>query len=98
MFNVKASPAKIRAGLLWLEYYVLTPGQGQLNYQREGRCGRTVGLLEQVGQGDLGGRCTGWWTWSVSSLNSWSSVPMSACTCSVTHCEVGGAGEAAAVA
>ncbi|GAA4629768.1 extracellular solute-binding protein [Actinoallomurus vinaceus] len=44
MVNVKASPAKIKAGLLWLEYYVLTPGQGQLNYQREARYGRAVGL------------------------------------------------------
>jgi ABC-type glycerol-3-phosphate transport system substrate-binding protein len=44
MFNVKASPAKIRAGLLWLEYYVLTPGQGQLNYQRAAKYGRAVGL------------------------------------------------------
>jgi ABC-type glycerol-3-phosphate transport system substrate-binding protein len=44
MFNVKASPAKIKAGLLWLEYQVLTPGQGQLNYKRAAQYGRAVGL------------------------------------------------------
>ncbi|MEU5877667.1 sugar ABC transporter substrate-binding protein [Spirillospora sp. NPDC047279] len=44
MFNVKASPAKIKAGLLWLEYYALTPGQGQFNYVRAAANKRAVGL------------------------------------------------------
>ncbi|GAA2597860.1 extracellular solute-binding protein [Actinomadura fulvescens] len=44
MFNAKASPAKIKAGLLWLEYYVLTPGQGQFNYPRAAANKRAVGL------------------------------------------------------
>lgn len=44
MFNPKASPEKIKAGLMWLEYYALTPGQGQLNYKRAARDGRPVGL------------------------------------------------------
>ncbi|MBO2446535.1 extracellular solute-binding protein [Actinomadura barringtoniae] len=44
MFNAKASPEKIKAGLLWLDYYCLTPGQGQLNYARAKTDGRPVGL------------------------------------------------------
>ncbi|MGP4027768.1 ABC transporter substrate-binding protein [Actinomadura sp. 3N407] len=44
MINPKASPAKIKAGLMWLEYYALTPGQGQLDYARAAKDGRPVGL------------------------------------------------------
>jgi ABC-type glycerol-3-phosphate transport system substrate-binding protein len=44
MFNPKASPEKIRAGLAWLEFHELTPGQGQFNYQRSKAQGRPVGL------------------------------------------------------
>ena len=44
MFNPKATPDKIRAGLLWLEYQNLTPGQGQFNYARSKAQGRPVGL------------------------------------------------------
>ncbi|WP_405064186.1 extracellular solute-binding protein [Kribbella sp. NBC_01505] len=44
MFNPKATPEKIKAGLLWLEFHELTPGQGQFNYQRAKEQGRPVGL------------------------------------------------------
>ncbi|MFF0338121.1 ABC transporter substrate-binding protein [Kribbella sp. NPDC004875] len=44
MFNPKASPEKIKAGLLWLEFHELTPGQGQFNYERSKQQGRPVGL------------------------------------------------------
>ncbi|NEA20972.1 ABC transporter substrate-binding protein [Actinomadura bangladeshensis] len=44
MVNPKASPEKIKAGLMWLEYYALTPGQGQLNYARAAKDGRPVGI------------------------------------------------------
>jgi ABC-type glycerol-3-phosphate transport system substrate-binding protein len=44
MFNPKASPEKIKAGLQWLEFHELTPGQGQFNYQRSKEQGRPVGL------------------------------------------------------
>ncbi|MGW6279803.1 ABC transporter substrate-binding protein [Kribbella sp. NPDC055071] len=44
MFNPKATPAKIKAGLLWLQFHELTPGQGQFNYQRAKADGRPVGL------------------------------------------------------
>ncbi|GAA0598895.1 ABC transporter substrate-binding protein [Kribbella sandramycini] len=44
MFNPKASPEKIKAGLLWLEFHELTPGQGQFNYARAKEQGRPVGL------------------------------------------------------
>ncbi|NIK54408.1 ABC transporter substrate-binding protein [Kribbella shirazensis] len=44
MFNPKASAEKIKAGLLWLEFHELTPGQGQFNYQRAKTQGRPVGL------------------------------------------------------
>ncbi|ADB30158.1 extracellular solute-binding protein family 1 [Kribbella flavida DSM 17836] len=44
MFNPKASPDKIKAGLLWLEFHELTPGEGQFNYQRSKAQGRPVGL------------------------------------------------------
>jgi multiple sugar transport system substrate-binding protein len=44
MFNRKASPEKIKAGLLWLEYELLTPGKGQFDYPRIKAVGRPVGL------------------------------------------------------
>jgi multiple sugar transport system substrate-binding protein len=44
MFNPKATPEKIKAGLLWLEFHELTPGQGQFNYERAKTQGRPVGL------------------------------------------------------
>ncbi|MGZ0148752.1 ABC transporter substrate-binding protein [Kribbella sp. WER1] len=44
MFNPKASPEKIKAGLQWLEFHELTPGQGQFNYARAKEQGRPVGL------------------------------------------------------
>jgi multiple sugar transport system substrate-binding protein len=44
MFNPKASPEKIKAGLQWLEFHELTPGQGQFNYARSKEQGRPVGL------------------------------------------------------
>lgn len=44
MINPGASPEKIKAGLMWLEYYALTPGQGQLDYARAAKDGRPVGL------------------------------------------------------
>ncbi|MBC6457844.1 ABC transporter substrate-binding protein [Actinomadura sp. HBU206391] len=44
MFNRKASPEKIKAGLLWLEYQYLTPGKGQFDYPRLKAVGRPVGL------------------------------------------------------
>ncbi|RJL32697.1 ABC transporter substrate-binding protein [Bailinhaonella thermotolerans] len=44
MFHPKATPEKIRAGLLWLEYLKLTPGKGQFDYERGKRLNRPVGL------------------------------------------------------
>ncbi|TCM46990.1 ABC transporter substrate-binding protein [Kribbella sp. VKM Ac-2568] len=44
MFNPKATPEKIKAGLLWLEFHELTPGKGQFNYERAKAQGRPVGL------------------------------------------------------
>ncbi|TCN40815.1 ABC-type glycerol-3-phosphate transport system substrate-binding protein [Kribbella orskensis] len=44
MFNPKATPEKIKAGLLWLEFHELTPGKGQFNYDRAKAQGRPVGL------------------------------------------------------
>jgi ABC-type glycerol-3-phosphate transport system substrate-binding protein len=44
MFHPKASPEKIKAGLLWLEYKFLTPGKGQFDYARAAKLGRPVGL------------------------------------------------------
>lgn len=44
MFNAKATPEKIKAGLLWLEFHELTPGKGQFNYARSKAQGRPVGL------------------------------------------------------
>jgi ABC-type glycerol-3-phosphate transport system substrate-binding protein len=44
MFNPKATPDQIKAGLQWLEYRFLTPGQGQFNYERAKADGLPVGL------------------------------------------------------
>ncbi|MBA8949722.1 ABC transporter substrate-binding protein [Actinomadura namibiensis] len=44
LFHPKASPEKIKAGLLWLDFHALTPGQGQLGYERAKANGRPVGL------------------------------------------------------
>ncbi|MBP2705145.1 extracellular solute-binding protein [Microbispora sp. RL4-1S] len=44
LFNVKDTPEQIRAGIAWLSYYNLTPGQGQFNYERQKAKGRAVGL------------------------------------------------------
>ncbi|WP_427885678.1 ABC transporter substrate-binding protein [Kribbella sp. GL6] len=44
MFNPKASPEKIKAGLQWLEFHELTPGHGQFDYARAKEQGRPVGL------------------------------------------------------
>ena len=44
LFNPKATPEKIKAGLLWLEFHELTPGKGQFNYERAKAQGRPVGL------------------------------------------------------
>ncbi|MFC4529237.1 extracellular solute-binding protein [Sphaerisporangium dianthi] len=44
MFNPKASPEQIKAGLQWLEYKFLTPGQGQFDFERAKADGLPVGL------------------------------------------------------
>jgi ABC-type glycerol-3-phosphate transport system substrate-binding protein len=44
MFNPKATPEQIRAGLAWLEFHELTPGKGQFDYARSKAQGRPVGL------------------------------------------------------
>jgi multiple sugar transport system substrate-binding protein len=44
MFNPKDTPEQIKAGLLWLQYRFLTPGQGQFNYQRIAADKLPVGL------------------------------------------------------
>jgi multiple sugar transport system substrate-binding protein len=46
MFNVKDTPAQIQAGIQWLQYEELTPGQGQFNYQRAASEKSPVGLPE----------------------------------------------------
>jgi multiple sugar transport system substrate-binding protein len=47
MFNVKDTPAQIQAGVQWLQYENLTPGQGGvLNYQRLASEKSPVGLPE----------------------------------------------------
>ncbi|HJP79801.1 MAG TPA: extracellular solute-binding protein [Pseudonocardiaceae bacterium] len=46
MFNVKDTPAQIQAGVQWLEYENLTPGQGQFNWQRAAAEKTPVGLPE----------------------------------------------------
>ncbi|MDH2424937.1 extracellular solute-binding protein [Sphaerisporangium sp. TRM90804] len=44
MFNPKATPDQIKAGLKWLEFKFLTPGKGQFNYERAKNDGLPVGL------------------------------------------------------
>lgn len=44
MINVKASPAKIKAAMQWLEYQNMTPGQGQFDYARQAVDKRPVGI------------------------------------------------------
>ncbi|MFJ9623913.1 ABC transporter substrate-binding protein [Streptomyces sp. NPDC101181] len=47
MFNKKATPAQIKAGLKWLEWTFLTPGQGYMNnYARAAKDESPVGLPE----------------------------------------------------
>ncbi|MEU7484200.1 extracellular solute-binding protein [Streptomyces sp. NPDC042319] len=47
MFNKKATPAQIKAGLKWLEWTFLTPGNGYMNnYARLAKDGSPVGLPE----------------------------------------------------
>jgi multiple sugar transport system substrate-binding protein len=46
MFNVKDTPAQIKAGVQWLTYENLTPGLGQFNYQRSKAQNLPVGLPE----------------------------------------------------
>lgn len=47
MFNKKATPEQIRAGLKWLEWTFLTPGQGYMNnYARAAEDESPVGLPE----------------------------------------------------
>ncbi|QFG25661.1 ABC transporter substrate-binding protein [Actinomadura sp. WMMB 499] len=52
MFSPDASPEQIKAGLMWLEFYAITPGQGQLNYARAAGNGRPVGLPQPKLFGD----------------------------------------------
>ena len=46
MFNVKDTPAQIKAGIQWLQFENLTPGAGQFNYQRAKSENTPVGLPE----------------------------------------------------
>jgi multiple sugar transport system substrate-binding protein len=46
MFNVKDTPAQIKAGVQWLQFENLTPGAGQFNYQRAAQQNTPVGLPE----------------------------------------------------
>ncbi|WP_055494098.1 ABC transporter substrate-binding protein [Streptomyces sp. TP-A0356] len=47
MFNKKATPAQIRAGLKWIDHMFLTPGKGFLgDYARAKRANAPVGLPE----------------------------------------------------
>jgi multiple sugar transport system substrate-binding protein len=46
MFNVKDTPAQIKAGVEWLQFENLTPGAGQFNYQRAKQQNTPVGLPE----------------------------------------------------
>ncbi|MEV5825361.1 sugar ABC transporter substrate-binding protein [Spirillospora sp. NPDC052242] len=52
MFSPDATPEQIKAGLMWLEYYAITPGQGQLNYARAAGNERPVGLPQPKLFGD----------------------------------------------
>ncbi len=44
MFNAKATPDQIKAGLKWLHFKFLTPGQGQFDYARNKADGLPTGL------------------------------------------------------
>jgi multiple sugar transport system substrate-binding protein len=46
LFNVKDTDDQVKAGLLWLEFQNLTPGQGQFNYARASAEKAGVGLPE----------------------------------------------------
>ncbi len=46
MFNVKDTPAQIKAGIQWLEFENLTPGKGQFDYARSKQENSPVGLPE----------------------------------------------------
>ncbi|MDX6243577.1 MAG: hypothetical protein QOE76_1300 [Frankiales bacterium] len=46
LFNTKDTPDQVKAGLLWLEFQNLTPGQGQFNYARASAEKAGVGLPE----------------------------------------------------
>jgi multiple sugar transport system substrate-binding protein len=46
MFNVKDTPAQIKAGVEWLQFENLTPGAGQFDYQRSAAQNIPVGLPE----------------------------------------------------
>lgn len=46
MFNVKDTPAQIKAGIQWLQFENLTPGAGFFNYQRSAQEKTPVGLPE----------------------------------------------------
>jgi multiple sugar transport system substrate-binding protein len=46
MFNVKDTPAQIKAGLKWLQFENLTPGKGRNDWKRAAASGAPVGLPE----------------------------------------------------
>jgi multiple sugar transport system substrate-binding protein len=46
MFNKKDTPAQIEAGIKFLDFEFLTPGDGQFNYVRNAGAGQPVGLPE----------------------------------------------------
>jgi ABC-type glycerol-3-phosphate transport system substrate-binding protein len=46
IFSPKDTPAQIEAGVKWLNFEDLTPGQGQFNFQRQKTDGFTVGFPE----------------------------------------------------
>jgi ABC-type glycerol-3-phosphate transport system substrate-binding protein len=46
MFSPKDTPAQIEAGIKWIDFEDLTPGQGQFNYARQKKDGFPVGFPE----------------------------------------------------
>jgi len=48
MFNKHDTPAQIRAGIKWIAFSMLTPGQGQFNYARTKADGLPVGFPEPL--------------------------------------------------
>ncbi|MHA6765049.1 ABC transporter substrate-binding protein [Streptacidiphilus sp. PAMC 29251] len=46
MFNPKDTPAQVKAGIAWLSYKYLTPGQGEYDYARAAAAKQPVGLPE----------------------------------------------------